>query len=80
MPPNLTPAGCFRPAPGLAPIRLRAGMSGTESRTLKWPGMRGLKSALVTWGAHPAEELIPLDADRYFDTVPQMADFFTSGD
>lgn len=37
-----------------------------------------LKSALVTWGAHPKEDLLKLGADRYFESAQSMADFFTS--
>ena len=38
----------------------------------------GLKSGLVTWGAHPREELLALKGDQYFDTPRDLADFFCS--
>ncbi|MDC7231938.1 MAG: HAD family hydrolase [Spirochaetales bacterium] len=37
----------------------------------------GLKSGIVTWGAHPKEELLKLKAHRYFDSADEMAAFFT---
>lgn len=37
----------------------------------------GLKSGLVSWGAHPREALEKLGPDRLFDTPEQLADFFT---
>ncbi len=36
----------------------------------------GLKSGLVTWGAHPREELLELGGDRIFDHPDQMTEFF----
>ncbi|QEN06771.1 HAD family hydrolase [Oceanispirochaeta crateris] len=36
----------------------------------------GLKSGLVTWGAHPKEELLSLHGDQYFDHAHELADFF----
>ena len=36
----------------------------------------GMKSALVTWGAHPRDELISYKSDKLFDTTDEMLDFF----
>ena len=36
----------------------------------------GLKSALVSWGAHPREELVELNPDELFDHPDEMSDFF----
>ena len=36
----------------------------------------GLKSALVSWGAHPREELAALKPDVLFDSPDEMGDFF----
>ena len=36
----------------------------------------GLKAALVSWGAHPREELTELKPDELFDHPDDMSDFF----
>jgi phosphoglycolate phosphatase len=36
----------------------------------------GMKSALVSWGAHPKEELMKCKCDILFDTTEEMLNFF----
>ncbi len=78
--PKPDPRGLLQACAGLGADPAQSWYVGDGKPDFEVARNAGLKSALVTWGAHPAEELIPLGADRYFDTVPQMADFFTSGD
>ena len=36
----------------------------------------GMKCALVSWGAHPREELMTYNADKLFDSAEEMLNFF----
>lgn len=36
----------------------------------------GMKSALVSWGAHPREELLNYKYDKLFDNSEELSDFF----
>jgi len=36
----------------------------------------GMKSALVSWGAHPRDELLTFNSDKLFDTTDEMVNFF----
>ncbi|MBF9014302.1 MULTISPECIES: HAD family hydrolase [unclassified Oceanispirochaeta] len=76
--PKPDPRGLLQACAGLGAVPENCWYIGDGKPDFEVARNAGLKSALVTWGAHPKEELLKLGADRYFDTAPSMADFFTS--
>lgn len=76
--PKPDPRGLLQACAGLGADPSKSWYVGDGRPDYKVARNAGLKSALVTWGAHPAEELIPLGADRYFESAAEMARFFTS--
>lgn len=38
----------------------------------------GMKCALVSWGAHPREELVTYNAEKLFDSAQEMLNYFLS--
>jgi HAD superfamily hydrolase (TIGR01509 family) len=74
--PKPDPRGVLQACAGLGALPENCWYIGDGKPDYEVARNAGLKSGLVTWGAHPREELLALGADQYFEEVHELADFF----
>lgn len=75
--PKPDPRGLLQACAGLGALPENCWYIGDGKPDFEVAQNAGLKSALVTWGAHPKDELLKLGAHQCFDSASEMADFFT---
>lgn len=74
--PKPDPRGALQACAGLGALPEHSWYIGDGKPDYDVARNAGLKSGIVTWGAHPRQELLKLGADRYFEHPVEMADFF----
>lgn len=71
------PSGLLQACAGLGALPQDSWYIGDGKPDFEAARAGGLKSGLVSWGAHPREALEKLGPDRLFDTPEQLINFFT---
>jgi len=74
--PKPHPSGLFQACAGMGASPENCWYIGDGKPDFEAARAAGMKSALVSWGAHPREELMNYKADKLFDKTVDMLDFF----
>ncbi len=71
------PDGLLQACAGLGALPEKSWYIGDGKPDYQAAKASGMKSGLVSWGAHPREELATLAPDKLFDSPQQIIDFFS---
>jgi len=74
--PKPDPRGALQACAGLGALPENTWYVGDARPDFEVARNAGMKSGIVTWGAHSMEELQTLGADKYFEKAHDLADFF----